>query len=124
MIVGSFCKKFNLERSDNCLNVRILLDDETCQRRWIPLDVMAAGMHVMYTESQAQYRSSQPTNAQPEYQPAVSPARLQPAKKRRVLSPQHYNTQQQHTFVDNTGYKVMKTVQRNYDDDQIIVVSF
>ncbi|KAL0829957.1 hypothetical protein ABMA28_003423 [Loxostege sticticalis] len=60
-------------------------------------------MHVMYTEPPAQYRSSQPQSTQPEYQPAVSPAR-QPAKKRRVLSPSAHHTPQQ-TQPDTAGYK-------------------
>ncbi|XP_073954567.1 homeodomain interacting protein kinase isoform X1 [Choristoneura fumiferana] len=54
-------------------------------------------MHVMYPEPTAQYRN-QPAS-QPEYQPAVSPARHLP-KKRRVLSPVS-----QHVAQDNTGYK-------------------
>ncbi|GBP55796.1 hypothetical protein EVAR_50212_1 [Eumeta japonica] len=51
------------------------------------------GMHVMYPERPAQYRSSQHQSSQqhqqqqPECRPA-SPSRHQPAKKRRVLSPQ------------------------------------
>lgn len=63
------------------------------------------GMHVMYTEPPAQYRSSQPQSTQSEYQPAVSPARQQPAKKRRVLSPAAHTPQQQ-TQPDSAGYKV------------------
>ncbi|XP_049878331.1 homeodomain-interacting protein kinase 2 isoform X2 [Pectinophora gossypiella] len=62
-------------------------------------------MHVMYPEPPAQYRSSQP-QSHPEYQPP-SPARHQPAKKRRVLSPSapphHHNTPQH--LNDNTGFK-------------------
>lgn len=71
-------------------------------------------MHVMYPEPASQYHSSQPQCPQPEYQPAASPAFQQPAKKRRLLSPtqtQHHNGIP-HAQLDNSGYKVMKTLQR------------
>ncbi|CAG9782523.1 unnamed protein product [Diatraea saccharalis] len=68
-------------------------------------------MHVMYTEPPAQYRSIQPQSTHSEYQPD-SPARHQPAKKRRVLSPSASHLTQQQVQTDNTGYKVMKILQR------------
>lgn len=68
---------------------------------------MLQGMHVMYTDTLAQYRNDQPQHTQPEYQLALSPARHQPVKKRRLLSPsqQQYNGHQQ-SPEDNNNYKV------------------
>ncbi|CAH2055709.1 unnamed protein product, partial [Iphiclides podalirius] len=72
------------------------------RRLHFSISIIRVGMHVMYPVPPVQHRSSQPISAQPDHQPAVSPAQ-QPIKKRRLLSP--HSEYSAHAQLDNTLYK-------------------